>query len=117
MKVKWPKVAECLLSAYPKHVGPLPEPLQVMLEAARTSPPKLPNKEAYFALKYAGKAAILIDELDAEGPGSGGTAGFSDHRRDRAVAEMTRRLAALLAQLEAPRPFRWEEPPAGETKA
>jgi len=117
MKVKWPKVAECLLRAYPKHVGPLPDRLRIVLEAARTSPPKLPNKEAYFALKYAGKAAILIDELDAEATRSDGTGGFSTHRRDRAVAEMTRRLAALLAELEAPRPFRWEDPPAGEQKA
>lgn len=116
MKVKWPRIVDCLLRAYPKHVGPLPDGLRAVLESARHSPPKLPTKHAYFALKYAGKAAILIDELDAEDSRTAETAGFANHRRERAVADMARRVAAFLAELEAPRQFRWEDPPGGEQK-
>jgi hypothetical protein len=101
MPANWSRRAEVLLRVYPREVGPLAEPVESMLRGAVERPPAL-SRDAFFAFKYAFLAAETLAQVREEADARGGALdAFAEKRRERAVAEMVRRIEALRAALLA----------------
>jgi hypothetical protein len=98
MPANWSRRATVLLRVYPLEVGPLPEVVGEVLREAVDAPPAL-SRDAFFAFKYAFLAAETLAKVREEVAGPDGMTAFLERRRERAAAEMVRRVEALRAAL------------------